>query len=175
MVSILTLLRIEHRAILGMFRLLQSPSLVEAAARAVGFQRLRDELIGHLDTEQDVLYGALLEVPDEGEMVLDSIDDHAEIRAGLARIATVAVEDPGWLLALSELSELVEQHFFEEEESLFALARAKLGDSHSAALADRYCAARQARATVDDDDDDAFAYEREEELSARPAPRRTLH
>ncbi len=186
--DIYQLLMADHRRTREVLDCLAKTGAAEIAIRAALYATLREELIRHVQAEQEVLYAALVaHLGEDSELLLDGMEQQAELLWTLWALDDLPLGDRDWLAQLEVLRSLLESHIAEEEVR-FDVARQHTTASEARALAQhaRVVKTREEldvgwlrggegldddeRAPWPDPDDDEDASER-----LWPAPRRSIH
>jgi len=118
-VDAMTLLERQHREIEAMFERCHGLE-DDYAAKASAFTRIADALAAHARIEEMVFYPAILGVETEVELD-EAVEEHLAMKRVLADLLALKPEDPQFDAKMDALQEIVERHFGEEEEDLFAM------------------------------------------------------
>ncbi len=122
--SILKTLREEHRRIERI--MLQIESTHDIVRKKELYLLLKDELIPHMEGEEKTIYAQLIEDVrgEEAEEVAQIAKaEHQEIKALLAQLDNLGIENEKWNAIYNEVEEAVRKHVEEEETEVFAEAK----------------------------------------------------
>ena len=92
-------------------------------ARAKLFPELDRELSVHAEIEEKIFYPATKEAEPTRDLVLESIEEHKQIKMVLADLEQADKSTDVWAAALKVLKEDVMHHVGEEEDKLFPKVR----------------------------------------------------
>lgn len=92
-------------------------------ARAKLFPELDRELSVHAEIEEKIFYPATKEAEPTRDLVLESIEEHKQIKMVLADLEQADKSTDVWAAALKVLKEDVMHHVGEEEDELFPKVR----------------------------------------------------
>jgi hemerythrin superfamily protein len=101
------------------------------------FDKLREELIPHMEAEEAVLFPELKD-GDGKEKVLEGIEEHRASQLVLKEIEKTGTGDERWPAKVKVLHELVEHHHEEEEKEIFKEARSALSKEQMKELGDKF-------------------------------------
>jgi len=135
MMNIYTYLKKDHRAVSALMEEVLSTHNPEKQEEL--FERIKEELELHADTEEKTFYVA---IKNKGGKLLKEKEDHAEeehaeIRNFLKQIEVAKPGSNDWLIAFGELKHAVEHHVEEEESDIFEKAKKVLSDAQAYELA----------------------------------------
>ena len=130
-------LKREHESLGRHFERLEAPSSRTNEKRSELFSGLRDELMTHLLTEQEVFYNALLERLDDQDLLLEAFEEHTVVERLLEDIGIHGIRDPRFDARVSELKGVVEDHVAHEEGVIFETARKHLPPDEAKALGEQ--------------------------------------
>jgi hemerythrin-like domain-containing protein len=134
--DIYQLLMADHRRIREVLDCLAKTGAAEVAIRATLYATLREELIRHVQAEQEVLYAALVaHLGEDSELLLEGMEQQAELLWTLWALDDMPLGDEDWLAQLEVLRSLLEAHIAEEEEVRFEVARRQTTASEARSLA----------------------------------------
>ena len=130
----LDLLRADHRQMARLFNEVRQTS--DFAERRELFEEIRDRLEWHSSLEEEIFYPRFLRVPELGELMSESLEDHRLMREIVAELSsTYDREDFDELL--EELMDTVEDHVAEEEGEVFPRLLEALDDDEWSDLYER--------------------------------------
>jgi hemerythrin superfamily protein len=114
------LLVVDHQKVETLFAELErSESVAERQALAA---QVHTELQRHTQAEEDVLYPFIRTHVRDGEQLMDeAVQEHAEAKAVLERVATLDVSTTDFDKAFNQLRKVVSHHVDEEESRIFPL------------------------------------------------------
>ncbi len=111
-------MKAEHRALKKVLQAMAATGAADAAARAALLATASDALTRHTVEEENVIYPALRSCGMTAA-VKAQLDDHADMRAMIRELQTLAPEDPIWVETAKRLKTLVYRHVRQEEQELF--------------------------------------------------------
>ncbi len=111
-------MKAEHRAIRKLLKAMAETPLEEAARRAAMLEELSDVLTRHGVEEENIIYPAL-RACGMAAAVRAQLGEHADMRAMVRNLETLAPEDPAWTGAAKRLKTLAYRHLRQEEQTLF--------------------------------------------------------
>lgn len=129
----ITLLKNDHRSVEKIFSNIEKPS----ADRPTLFSELDRELTVHADIEEKIFYPAAKEAEPTRDLVLESIEEHKQIKMVLGDLERAPMESDTWLADLKVLKEDVLHHVEEEEDDLFPKIKKLLSKEQLEALGTR--------------------------------------
>lgn len=107
----------EHSRLTGLLNDL--PNATTLDARWTAFDTLKTEMAAHFESKARTFYaalsGAVPEPPGHDIGILFHV------------LSRMEMDDPGWADKFAELREIVIQHFYDEENAVFDLARQQVG------------------------------------------------
>ena len=109
------------------------------------FEKIRAQLLSHLETEEGELYAALANVSETSGRVERDRRQHATIEGLVERLSLLDSATPAWMESCRELYEACSRHAEEEEDELFPLALRHLGAEELDEMDRRYRRERQQR------------------------------
>ena len=112
-------LRKDHEEVNGILEQLKATSKNAQKKREELFQKLKMELIPHMEAEEHILYPALKESKEALEHVLESLEEHHVSEMVLKELDKTSVSEENWGAKLSVFKDLVEHHVKEEEDKIF--------------------------------------------------------
>jgi iron-sulfur cluster repair protein YtfE (RIC family) len=127
----LLLLQEDHRHVAELFdRAGRDPTV---------FEEIQAELRLHSRIEEELVYPAIrAAMPEsERELIDQAVEDHADVKQMLTEIAALSSDTPEFDERFQDLRDSVEQHVEEEEDEMFARARAVLDAGALAELGER--------------------------------------
>lgn len=107
------------------------------------FADLRKELLAHAKSEEREFYPVFRELDETGDLVEESLEDHADIEQMLDRLRNMDADTEEWSELFEELMLEVEDHFDQEENELFPLAEELIDDETAGRIEERYEKSRQ--------------------------------
>lgn len=93
------------------------------------FERLQDALHKHMMVEEKIFYPAVKGADDLEDQVVESYDEHAEVKALLAQLSELDPSTDEFQTALKTMKVGIEHHVSEEEGEMFPTAEEELGES----------------------------------------------
>ncbi len=135
----------DHRAVKELIEKLLSANDNKEKQRL--FDKIRNELSLHADTEEETFYKALQE---NGGKQLQKKEEHAEhehdeIRQYLAQCEGEELDSEEWLIAFGQLKHAVEHHVEEEEGEIFEKSRKVISGKEAEILAETMDSLKQQR------------------------------
>lgn len=112
------LLKQDHKKVEKIFT-----DMEKKDARAKLFPELDRELSVHAEIEEKIFYPASKEAEPTRDLVLESIEEHKQIKMVLADLEQADKSTDVWAAALKVLKEDVMHHVGEEEDELFPKVR----------------------------------------------------
>ena len=129
----LTLLKKDHKAVKRM--LVKAENTKSETQRKKLFEQLRAALETHMHIEESVFYPAIARTDKLKEMVLESAEEHKQIKTLLREMESLTEDSERFQPKLRLLTENVEHHAIEEEEEkMFPLVRTLLSSETLAQL-----------------------------------------
>jgi hemerythrin superfamily protein len=123
----------DHRAIEKMFDEIALTSGMEPDRRRQLFSSLAGNLEDHEIIEENEFFTSLIETSSFSsapskqtrikELVAEMFDNHSDFAAISQQISNLSGNDDEWLERVNELRDLVREHMFNEEETLFPAAQ----------------------------------------------------
>lgn len=104
----------------------------EDGNNAATFKTIKEELDMHSHVEEMIFYPHLLEKGDKElkKIIREGVEEHAQVKALLAELATLPGDSPTFRAKLTVLMENVEHHVKEEEGDMFPMAEDQIpGDT----------------------------------------------
>jgi hemerythrin superfamily protein len=126
------LLKEDHKKVATIFT-----SMERSDDRERLFLELDRELSLHAEIEEKIFYPATKEAEPTRDLVLESIEEHKQIKMVLADLEQTDKTTEEWGAALKVLKEDVMHHVGEEEDELFPKVRKVLSKDQLAALGTR--------------------------------------
>lgn len=134
----------DHRAVADLMQ--QVLDTRDAKRRMELFNRIRTELILHLDSEEVTFYRAVERAsrarPLE-EQMSHAEDEHQEARDYLMKLSALEIHDELWIETFGEFKHAVSHHVKEEETEVWKKAKKLLSDADAEKLADEMAAVKQ--------------------------------
>ncbi|HEY9286418.1 MAG TPA: hemerythrin domain-containing protein [Candidatus Dormibacteraeota bacterium] len=118
----ITLLKNDHRAVEKLFKAIQDGN----ANREQLFKELKNSLDVHTDIEEKLFYPAVRDAQPTHEKVVESIEEHKQVKIVLADLEKADKTTEHWLAGVKVLSEDVQHHIGEEEDDLFPKVKDKV-------------------------------------------------
>ena len=102
----------------------------DAQKKVTLFEKIKNELQMHTKVEEEIFYPAVEELPIERakDDIERSLQDHEEVDALLDELQSLSPDDADFDGKMSELMEAVRSHIQLEQEEVFKVARAGLGE-----------------------------------------------
>jgi Regulator of cell morphogenesis and NO signaling len=91
------------------------------------FESLQMALQKHMMVEEEIFYPLLRNADDFGSQVVDSYDEHAEVKALLAQMNELNPSTKEFQQVLATMKSDIELHIVKEESDMFPIAEAQLG------------------------------------------------
>jgi hemerythrin superfamily protein len=139
----------DHEKVAELFDRLESLGSAGDGSREEVFHALARELDIHTQAEEKYLYSRLKGEEETRELVLESLDEHKEIRKALEELDALDKGTPDWIRSLNACRILVQVHVAQEENDLFPKARRLLGEDELAALAEDIASFREEHAELE--------------------------
>jgi hemerythrin superfamily protein len=111
----ITLLKTDHRKVDKIFEELDKGN----GNRERLFTELATELTVHAEIEEQLFYPAVKDAEPTRDLVLESYEEHKQMKMVLADLASADKKTPEWKAGLKVLMEDVQHHVGEEEKELF--------------------------------------------------------
>jgi hemerythrin-like domain-containing protein len=126
-------LKLEHAATLKVFDLMEATDETNTTKRTMLLSHLKHALMKHAIEEENVIYPALREA---GQIeAADALTkEHGYVKQYLYELENIPNSSPAWILKLRQFRTDIEDHIREEEEVLFPLLVAELGEEKNKAL-----------------------------------------
>jgi len=123
------LLMKDHENVQGLFAQFEQVS-DDAQKKSMLFEKIKDELQMHTKVEEEIFYPAVEELPIERakDDIERSIQDHKEVDALLDELQSLSPDDADFDEKMTELMDAVRSHIQLEQEEVFKVARAGLGE-----------------------------------------------
>jgi hemerythrin superfamily protein len=121
----IALLKDDHRKVKKIFSDLNK----EKDDRLSLFRELDSELTVHAEIEEKVFYPAAKNAEPTRDLVLESIEEHKQIKMVLGDLEKADMRTDEWAAGLKVLQEDVEHHIGEEEDDLFPKVKKLLSAS----------------------------------------------
>jgi hemerythrin superfamily protein len=119
-----TLLRNDHKTVEGLFKKFEKAGPNAHKTKQDLVEKIVEELSIHAAIEEQVLYPAAREaVPDENDLVLESLEEHHIVKWVLSEIDGMEPTDERFTAKVTVLIENVRHHVEEEEGDLFPALR----------------------------------------------------
>lgn len=101
------------------------------------FAEFREELIKHVNIEEEIFYPRLKKIPQFEHKVLEALEEHNLCMQLLQELDCNTIDDKVWEAKLSVLSELTRHHVKEEEEDLFGLVKELASEEYLQEMGDQ--------------------------------------
>lgn len=111
----ITLLKSDHRKVEKIFSQIEEGT----GNREQLFTELMNELTVHAEIEEKLFYPAVKNAKQTHDVVLESFEEHKQVKMVLADLAKADKNTEHWLAGLKVLMEDVQHHVGEEEKELF--------------------------------------------------------
>jgi hemerythrin superfamily protein len=129
-VDAISLLKKDHRQVEKIFSQIEKGN----GSREQLFRELANELTVHAEIEEQLFYPAVKNAKPTHDLVLESFEEHKQVKMVLADLEKADKTTEHWLAGLKVLMEDVQHHVGEEEDELFpkvedkVLSRKELND-----------------------------------------------
>ncbi|MGH7288009.1 MAG: hemerythrin domain-containing protein, partial [Myxococcota bacterium] len=133
-VNIYQLLEKDHDTVRKLLEQIEKASTHARKPRETLFSTLRSELLAHLQAEQEVFYGALLQRLDDQDLLLAAFEEHPLVAQLIKDVESCAAEEQRWKDKLVGLKDLVEHHVEQGEGEIFEMAREHLAEEEEEEL-----------------------------------------
>ncbi|HYM49593.1 MAG TPA: hemerythrin domain-containing protein [Candidatus Limnocylindrales bacterium] len=120
----ITLLKQDHRKVDRLFEEIKTKQQVQDRERL--FNEIRTELTVHATIEEKLFYPAVQNARQTHEKILESYEEHKQVKMVLADLAEADKSTENWMAGLTVLLEDVQHHVKEEEEDIFPKVREKI-------------------------------------------------
>jgi hemerythrin superfamily protein len=134
--NLFEILHQDHDRVADLFGKLENLGDGEEARRAQLFHTLKAELDIHTQAEEKFFYSRLKSEEETRELVLESLDDHKDMKKALDDLGAMEKGNPEWAVRLKACRAMVQGHVAQEENDLFPKARRLLGEDEAAAMAE---------------------------------------
>lgn len=118
----ITLLKNDHRKVEKIFAQIEKGT----GNREQLFTELATELTVHAEIEEQLFYPAVKNAEQTHDIVLESFEEHKQVKMVLADLAKADNKTEHWLAGLKVLMEDVQHHVGEEEEEMFPKVKEKV-------------------------------------------------
>ncbi|MDQ6711271.1 MAG: hemerythrin domain-containing protein [Candidatus Dormibacteraeota bacterium] len=118
----IALLKSDHRKVEKIFSQIEKGS----GNREHLFTELMNELTVHAEIEEKLFYPAVKNAKQTHDLVLESFEEHKQVKMVLADLAKADKKTEHWLAGLKVLMEDVQHHVGEEENELFPKVKDKV-------------------------------------------------
>lgn len=118
----ISLLKNDHRKVEKIFSEIEKGN----GNRQELFRELKNELTVHAEIEEQLFYPAVRDAKPTHDIVLESFQEHAQVKNVLADLDSADKKTEDWLAGLKVLMEDVQHHVGEEENELFPKVRDKV-------------------------------------------------
>lgn len=126
-------LKTEHRMTLALFDQLEATGDDAAATRAGLLMKIKYALSKHALQEENVVYPALRQAGEK--MDADELNaEHGEVKTYLYELENMAKDSPEFMARVKSFRAMLEDHIREEEDRLFPMLKARLGDEQNRKL-----------------------------------------
>src|SRR5258708_38219894 len=119
----------DHEKVQGLFAQFER-AREDAQKKSMLFEKIKDELQMHTKVEEEIFYPAVEELPIERakDDIERSIQDHEEVDSLLDELQSLSPDDADFDEKMTELMDAVRSHIELEQEEVFKVARAGLGE-----------------------------------------------
>jgi hemerythrin superfamily protein len=140
----ITLLKADHAAVKKLFAQEKKATKDDDKKQDI-FNQIRDALTVHATIEEEIFYPAVKKTRSEHmkDEVREGYEEHRQIEALLAKIASITPADETWGMKVKVLQEDVEHHVKDEEDEMFPDARKFLGEKRLMELGSELDARKQ--------------------------------
>lgn len=118
----ISLLKNDHRKVEKIFSQIEKGT----GNREQLFNELATELTVHAEIEEKLFYPAVKNARQTHDLVLESFEEHKQVKMVLADLAKADKKTEHWLAGLKVLMEDVQHHVGEEENELFPKVKDKV-------------------------------------------------
>ena len=118
----ISLLKNDHRKVEKIFAEIEK----DKGDRPQLFRELKNELTVHAEIEEQLFYPAVRDAKQTHDIVLESFQEHAQVKKVLADLDSADKNTEHWLAGLKVLMEDVQHHVGEEENDLFPKVKDKV-------------------------------------------------
>lgn len=142
--SILDSIKRDHEEVKALFE-----HMVESSSQATGHReemtaKLAGMLTAHMQGEETAFYPRLLEVEEAREDTLEALEEHQLAKLALSDLGRTRVDDERWKAKVSVLSEAVDHHIEEEEDTIFDHAEDAFDDEELDRMGEEFTRVKQA-------------------------------
>ena len=142
------LLKADHKKVKELFAKVEALSDKASASRGKLFAQIDRELSAHSEVEEKIFYPVLKakskRYSPPNDEVLEAYEEHANVKAMIAKLEALDPTDETYNAKLQVLSELVKHHVKEEETEMFKQARQLLTKAELADLGKQMETAKKA-------------------------------
>ena len=119
----------DHEKVQGLFVQFER-AREDAQKKSMLFEKIKDELQMHTKVEEEIFYPAVEELPIERakDDIERSLQDHEEVDALLDELQSLSPDDADFDAKMTELMDAVRSHIQLEQDEVFKVARAGLGE-----------------------------------------------
>jgi iron-sulfur cluster repair protein YtfE (RIC family) len=110
----------------------------DSAERQTLWQRFRNDLEAHAAAEEQSLYAELIAEEQSQPQARHSVAEHKESSDLVEKLDAMEMSNPAWLQAFQTLANDLEHHMSEEEQDVFDVSKAMIGDTRAEELATRF-------------------------------------
>ena len=115
------MLKKDHKQVKGILGQLKETE-DKSKERDKLFQKLKEELVPHMEAEEITFYQALLAKKEARDVTLEGAEEHHVSELVLKELENMPKDQDQWGAKLSVFKELVEHHIKEEEGTIFKTA-----------------------------------------------------
>jgi hemerythrin superfamily protein len=126
----------DHERVREIFAQLERTTESDDSRRENLFTSLYRELDVHSQAEEKFLYSRLKGEDETRELVLESLDEHKEVKKLLDELESMDKGSAEWTSRLRACREAVDHHVQEEENELLPRARKTLDEEEAAGIAE---------------------------------------
>jgi hemerythrin superfamily protein len=128
----------DHRTILQILERIEETSENAHKKRRELLDKFEAALLPHSRAEEKVLYDTLKDINETEDLALEAYEEHNAIEQLLRELKVIQTDDRRWMAKFEVLKGNTEQHIEEEEEEIFAEARALLAEDEAEMMTDAY-------------------------------------
>ncbi len=120
------MLKKDHEEVKGLLGQLKEAKGNGAKKREELFQKLTEELVPHMKSEESTFYPPLLAAKEAREDAMEGVEEHHVAEMVLKELEKMPKGEDQWGAKMSVFKELVEHHIKEEEGKIFKSAEKAL-------------------------------------------------
>lgn len=126
----------DHEKVKDLFNLLERVVEPDDSRRELLFASLYRELDIHYQVEEKFFYSQLKGEEETRELVLESMDEHKDMKKLLDALESMDMGVAEWTAKLRTLRENMERHVEEEENEIFPRAKKLIEEDEAAGIAE---------------------------------------